>query len=322
MQMKSRKVLITGGSGLIGTHLSKRLLAEGADVISLARNHPFQAHGEIQIEGDIRDTGLLEEVFTRHKPTDLVHLAAQPIVGNALADTESTFDINIRGTWLLLEAARRYGKLRSIIVASSDKAYGQHQKQPYQEDFELKAQYPYDLSKQATEQLALSYFHTHALPVTITRCGNTFGAYDLNFSRIIPGTIASCLENQDIIVRSSGLLQRCYIYATDVADAYLQLLTAPQNKVHGQAFNIGNPTAISVLDMVKFIQSAIPESRARVIIKNQNFGEITYQSLDCRKIAKVLGWEPKTPLHQALVETISWYQEHGIYHRDTNDYDQ
>src|SRR5690606_25298351 len=148
--------------------------------------------------------------------------------------------------------------------ASSDKAYGQHSVQPYREDFELKAQYPYDISKQASEQLALSYYHTHGLPISITRCGNAFGAYDLNLSRIVPGTIVSCLKNEDISIRSSGQLQRCYVYAEDVADAYLKLVTAPRKKVAGQAFNIGNPDAVSVLDMVKHIQAVIPESTSKV----------------------------------------------------------
>ena len=307
--MRDSRVLVTGGSGLIGTHLRKLLLAQGATVISLARSHPVQSPGGLEVEGDIRDPALLEEIFARHAPTHLVHLAAQPIIGNALADAESTFDINIRGTWLVLEAARKYGKLECIIIASSDKAYGQHSVQPYREDFELKAQYPYDVSKQASEQLALSYYHTHGLPICITRCGNAFGAYDLNLSRIVPGTIVSCLKNKDIIIRSSGQLQRCYVYAADIADAYLRLLTAPRDKVSGKAFNIGNPDAVSVLDMVEHIQAAIPESTSKVVIQNKAFGEIEQQSLDCSKIASTLGWQSKTTLQEALRETIDWYRE-------------
>lgn len=307
--MLGSRILVTGGSGLIGTHLRKLLLAQGATVISLARSYPVESSGGLEIEGDIRDPAQLEEIFARHEPTHLVHLAAQPIVGNALADAESTFDINIRGTWLVLEAARKYGKLQSIVIASSDKAYGQHSVQPYREDFELKAQYPYDISKQASEQLALSYYHTHGLPISITRCGNAFGAYDLNLSRIVPGTIVSCLKNEDIIIRSSGQLKRCYVYAADIADAYLKLLTAPQDKVAGQAFNIGNPDAVFVLDMVEHIQAAIPESTSKVVIQNKAFGEIEQQSLDCSKIASALGWQPNTTLQEALRETIAWYRE-------------
>jgi CDP-glucose 4,6-dehydratase len=321
--MKNQRVLITGGSGLIGTHLAKRLLAEDATVISLARSYPLRALGiapeyiglHIQIEGDIRDQALLEEVFNDHKPTHLVHLAAQPIVGSALEDAEPTFDINIRGTWLLMESARKYGKLKSIVVASSDKAYGQHKTLPYREDFELKARFPYDISKQATEQLAMSYHHTHGMPVCITRCGNTFGAYDLNFSRIVPGTILSCLKNEDIIIRSSGQLRRCYIYAGDVADGYLKLLTAPQESVAGEAFNLGNSTAISVLDMVKNIQKTIPESQSRLVIQNQGFGEIEHQSLDCSKIANTLAWQALTPLQNALTATVGWYKNAGFSQR-------
>lgn len=307
--MHDARILVTGGSGLIGTHLRKRLLAQGTTVISLARSYPFEPLGDIQVEGDIRDPALLEEIFASYKPTQMVHLAAQPIVSNALTDAESTFDINIRGTWLVLEAARKYGKLRSIIIASSDKAYGQHSIQPYREDFELKAQYPYDISKQAGEQLALSYYHTHGLPIVITRCGNAFGEYDLNLSRIVPGTIVSCLKNEDIIIRSSGQLRRCYVYAADIADAYLRLLTAPKGKVSGEAFNIGNPDAVSVIDMVNFIQNTIPDSQSKIVIQNNVFGEIEQQSLDCRKIADLLGWRPTTPLQKALRDTINWYRE-------------
>ncbi|MCK0536381.1 NAD-dependent epimerase/dehydratase family protein [Alcanivorax quisquiliarum] len=316
--MQNSTVLVTGGSGLIGTHLIKSLISEGSIVISLARSYPLQTLGIVpeypgacfQIEGDIRNQALLEEIFANHQPTHLVHLAAQPIVGSALENAEPTFDINIRGTWLLLEAARKYGKLRSIVIASSDKAYGQQNTLPYRENFELKAKYPYDVSKQATEQLAMSYYHTHGLPISITRCGNTFGAYDLNFSRIVPGTILSCLKNEDIIIRSSGRLQRCYVYAEDVADAYLRLLTAPQERVAGQAFNVGNPTATSVIDIVKNIQQTIPESQSRIVIQNQVFGEIEHQSLDSSKIASILGWQPRSPLYQALEKTVAWYRSY------------
>jgi len=307
--MRDSIIFITGGSGLIGTHLRKLLLAQGATVISLARSYHFEPLGDIQIEGDIRDPALLEEIFARYRPSHLVHLAAQPIVGDALDDAGTTFDINIRGTWLLLEAAYKYEKLLSIIIASSDKAYGQHRVQPYREDFKLNAQYPYDISKQAAEQLALSYYHTHGMPVCITRCGNTFGAYDLNFSRIIPGTIISCLNDEDIIIRSSGQPRRCYVYAEDVADAYLRLLKAPQEQVIGQAFNIGNSEAISVLDMVKRIQHAIPGSRSKLVIQDHAFGEIEHQSLDCTKIASAVDWRPVTPPNKALRETISWYED-------------
>lgn len=314
--MDTETVLVTGGSGLIGTHLVERLLAENATVISLARSYPLQSLGfapeylgsHIQIEGDIRDQTLLKEVFAHYQPTQLVHLAAQPIVGSALKDAEPTFDINIRGSWLLLETARKYGKLNSIIIASSDKAYGQHATLPYQEDFELKALYPYDISKQATEQIAMSYYHTYGLPISITRCGNTFGAYDLNMSRIVPGTILSCLQNEDILIRSTGENKRCYVYARDVAEAYLKLLAAPTGNVAGQAFNIGSPKTISVLDMVKNIQGIIEDSQSEVVTQNLLHGEIEHQSLDCTKIENTLGWKPSTSLQQALFETVQWYR--------------
>lgn len=312
--MRSATVFITGGSGLIGSHLCRLLLRQGARVVSLARKHPFQEalNGCVKIDGDIRDRSTLESIFSRYQPSHMVHLAAQPIVGNALSDADSTFDINIKGTWLLLEAARKYNKLRSIVVASSDKAYGQHGEQPYREDFVLNARFPYDISKKATEELSLSYYHTYNLPISITRCGNTFGAYDLNFSRIVPGTIRSCLNDENIIIRSSGELRRCYVYAEDVADAYLKLLIADQDKVIGEAFNIGNSTAISVLEMVKKIKDLIPESRSSLIIENKNFGEIEHQSLDCNKISSLLDWKPSTTLEKALKETINWYQAQGI----------
>ncbi|MBA3981363.1 MAG: sugar dehydratase [Alcanivorax sp.] len=315
-----KRVLVTGASGLIGHHLVMHLLDQGFTVIGLARSYPLASlspapsyydHPDfVPVPGDIRDSAILNALFARYRPTHLVHLAAQPIVGTALSSAEDTFDINIRGTWCVLEAARDYGALSSVVVASSDKAYGAHEELPYREDHALRACYPYDVSKKITEELALSYFHSYGLPVTITRCGNVFGAGDLNMSRIIPGTILSCLRGEDIIVRSTGEHQRCYVYGEDVAEAYRAILDADAHEVAGQAFNIGNADAVSVLDLVAMIRDVMGADEVGVIVQGQAPGEIVHQSLDCEKIQRTLGWSARTPLRRALEQTVAWYRSH------------
>jgi CDP-glucose 4,6-dehydratase len=322
--MSEPLVFVTGASGFIGANLVERLLANGQHVVGLSRHFPLQQLGLPQfsdqayqmVRGDIGDKALLCRLFQTHKPTHLVHLAAQAIVGKANSSVASTFETNIRGFWCLLEAAREYGCLERIVIASSDKAYGQHDILPYQEQFSLDAVNPYDVSKKVAEELAMSYFHTWGLPVVITRCGNTFGPCDLNASRIVPGTIRSYLAGEPVVIRSDGKSERCYVYISDVIDAYMSLIFDNQEGLLGEAFNIGHDRCMSVLDFMGRIGAAVSDTPVPVHIERSARHEIDRQSLDCRKIESLLGWKPKTSLDVALQKTVDWYRSVSCYRSD------
>jgi CDP-glucose 4,6-dehydratase len=309
-------ILITGASGFIGTNLTAELSGRGYRIIGLSRDYflsslgldQFKSEDYIPLEGDITNPDTIREIFAEYNPQFIIHLAAQALVGKGISGSAETFDVNIKGTWNILEACKKLRDLKHIIVASSDKAYGEHAQLPYKEDFELKAIFPYELSKKIAEELALSYFHTYGLPVSITRCGNVFGPYDLNKSRIVPGTILSCLRNEQVILRSDGNHERCYVFVRDVTRAYLQLMEAPLEKVSGQVFNIGNNQAISVIAITKLICEKMGKDPSlNILIENTSKYEISSQSLDCSKAWQILGWEAAYSLEVALDETIAWY---------------
>lgn len=313
-----KKILVTGASGLIGSNLVDELLKNDYFVIGLANTfllkkyniEQFNNINYVQELGDITDQFFLSEICSKHKPDFIVHLAAQAIVDIGVSSPQHTFDVNLRGTWNILEEAIKLPNLKRLVVASSDKAYGTHEKLPYKEDFELKAVFPYDISKKMTEELAMSYFHTYGLPIVITRCGNVFGPYDLNESRIVPGSIMAVLSNEKIVLRSDGKQKRCYVYSKDVVDAYLKILEAPSEKVIGEAFNIGNDKHYSVLEIVNTIcELCGKESKNEIIIRNTSKFEIKDQYLDCSKANEVLFWKAKYSLSEALDETIKWYSK-------------
>lgn len=320
--MKNQTALITGSSGLIGTNLVELLLENSYFVVGVAKKFPlkelelpqFKHENYIIIEGDICDSEFINQLFTKYDPNYIIHLAAQAIVAQANSAAQDTFDVNIRGTWILMEAAKRLKSLRKIIVASSDKAYGTHHKLPYQEDYELNAINPYDISKKITEEIALSYFHNYQLPVTITRCGNVFGAYDLNWSRIVPGTILSCLNNEKIVLRTSGQQRRCYVYVKDVSEAYVKILNALTEEVAGEVFNVGNDKSISTLEVVEMVCDELEiEMNKNIIIENNSKYELESQSLSSSKIKNILGWREKYSIQKAMSETVNWYR--GNYSR-------
>lgn len=311
-------VLVTGASGLVGTNLIDSLLEQDYKVIGISKSYflkeknlqQFQSKEYIPLCCDIRNIEEIKKIFQKYKPTIVVHLAAQAIVEIGISDMSETFDVNIRGTWNVLEVCKDLDNLNRVIIASSDKAYGEHLNLPYTEDYDLKAIYPYDVSKKITEQITMSYFHTYKLPVVITRCGNIFGPYDFNLSRIVPGTILSCLKKEKIRLRSDGQQKRCYVYAKDIANAYLKIIEAPLDKVKGQVFNIGNEEAISVLELTKTICRIMGvDFTSEIVIENTSKHEIPNQSLDCQRIKNRLGWIPDYSLILGLEETISWYRD-------------
>jgi CDP-glucose 4,6-dehydratase len=314
-----RPVFVTGGTGLLGTWLVKRLLAENADVICLIRDwipHSELFHPEIfkkikVVWGDVRNQKMLERAISEYEINSIMHLAAQTIVGIANRNPMSTFETNIQGTWNILEAARRNSTVEQIIVASSDKAYGSHDQLPYEETAPLQGRYPYDVSKSCADLLAQSYASTYTMKVGITRCGNFYGGGDLNWNRIVPGTIRSVIRKSNPVIRSDGKSIRDYFYAEDGAAAYM-LLTEQlsyRSDLAGEAFNFSNELQIPVLELAKKIL-ALMNSDLNPIIRNEKLNEIPHQYLDASKARRLLNWSPLFTLDQGLIQTITWYQDY------------
>ena len=261
------------------------------------------------VRGDLSISSELERILAEYEIEIVIHLAAQTIVPIANKNPLSTFESNIKGTWNLLEACRNVSSVKSIVAASSDKAYGESKKLPYKENFPLKALYPYDVSKACTDMLCQSYACNFDLPVAITRCGNFFGGGDLNWNRIIPGTIRSVFQGVAPVIRSDGTLIRDYIYVEDAVNAYLTLAEElfKNSKLSGEAFNFSNETQKNVLELANLIIK-IMDSSLKLDVQGENNGEIKYQYLDSNKAKEILSWKPKFGLEKGLTKTISWYK--------------
>lgn len=314
---RDKNVFVTGCTGLLGTHLCELLIERGANVIGLVRDYVprsrlFSEHLKekmVLVNGNVENYATLERVINEYEADTVFHLAAQTIVGIAGRNPLSTFDANIRGTWNLLEACRRNPCVRRIVIASSDKAYGEHEHLPYREEAPLRGRHPYDVSKSCADLIAQMYSHTYGLPVCVTRCGNFYGPGDLNFNRLVPGTIRAALRGERPVIRSDGSYIRDYLYVKDGAEAYLFLAQRMDElPVRGEAFNFSNELQITVIELVDKILSLMGCSQLRPVIKNEASGEIRHQYLSTEKARKVLGWQPRYPLEQALRETIEWYR--------------
>lgn len=316
---QDRRVFITGGSGLVGGWLVEELLQQGADVIVLLRdwvpNSRLLSNEALKaaniVRGDLSDSRFLERVLAEYEVQTVMHLAAQTIVPIANKNPLSTFESNIAGTWNLLEACRLVKSVSAVVVASSDKAYGDAEVLPYSELTPLKAEFPYDVSKACADMLSLSYAKSFELPVAITRCGNFFGGGDLNWNRIVPGTIRSVMRGQAPVIRSDGTLIRDYIYVEDAVSAYMTLAEALTNSpnLKGEAFNFSNETQTRVLDLIELILQQLG-SDLKPIIKGENHGEIQAQYLDSSKAKVMLGWKAKFGLEAGLAKTVKWYKEY------------
>ncbi|MEK6573556.1 MAG: NAD-dependent epimerase/dehydratase family protein, partial [Chloroflexota bacterium] len=259
---RDRRVLVTGCTGVLGSWLTAKLAELGADVVGLVRDWVPQSHavrsGTLDrikvVRGSVTDEEIVNRIFAEYEIQTCFHLAALTVVGVANRAPVPTFETNIRGTWLLLEAARQWGRIEQMVVASSDKAYGSHEKLPYTEDAPLQGRHPYDVSKSCADLITQAYAHTYKMPVAVTRCANMYGGGDLNWNRIVPGTIRSALLNEQPIVRSDGTMKRDYIYVKDIVFAYLTLAQAMRDGAHtGATFNFGMDAPITVLEMVNKI---------------------------------------------------------------------
>jgi CDP-glucose 4,6-dehydratase len=313
-----RPTFVTGGTGLVGSWLVKRLLAAGADVVCLVRDWVPQSEmvraGYIEkvkvVRGDIRDRDMLERTLGEFEIDTVIHLAAQTIVTIANRNPVSTFETNIAGTWNVLEAARRSPKVKQVVMASSDKAYGDQEILPYDEKTPLQGQHPYDVSKSAADSIAYTYAKSFDLPVAITRCGNFYGGGDLNWNRIIPGTIRSILRGQRPIIRSDGEYIRDYFYVEDGAAAYMLLAEqlANRRELKGEAFNFSNEIQVSVREIVDRVLELM-NSDLKPEILNETSNEIRHQYLSAEKARRVLNWKPLFNLDDALALTINWYKD-------------
>jgi CDP-glucose 4,6-dehydratase len=316
---KGRSVLVTGASGLLGSHVTRLLLERSAEVTVLLRDwipqSPLVMSADLSRVRSVR--GCLEDYLTvlravnEHEVDTIFHLGAQTIVGTASRSVISTFQSNVVGTMNILEAARICSSLvKRIVVASSDKAYGAHPQLPYTEDVPLQGRFPYDASKVCAEILCQSYFHSFHVPVAITRCGNLYGGGDLNWNRLIPGTIRSVFDDQPPIIRSDGNFVRDYFYVEDAAGAYLLLAEKlEQMNLTGEAFNFGPETPMTVLDVVARILARMGRQDLEPVIKNEASLEIRDQFLDCTKARTRLGWKPVFTFDEGLDRTIAWYRD-------------
>ena len=315
---QNRCTLVTGATGLLGSHLVEELLARGAAVTCLVRDYVPRSRlvtaGLVDrvsvVRGELEDFPLLLRAVNEHEIENVFHLGAQTIVGTAKRSALSTFEANVRGTWNLLEACRECsGLVKRVLVASSDKAYGEHEVLPYTEDAPLIGRFPYDVSKSCADLISFSYHHSYRVPVAVTRCGNLYGAGDLNYNRLVPGTIRSALLGERPIVRSDGTFVRDYFYVRDAVDAYLLLAERMDDpSLHGEAFNFGTETPLSVLELVELILGLMGREDLRPEVLNEASHEIQRQFLDCAKARARLGWEPVRTLEQGLREAIAWYR--------------
>lgn len=314
----ARRVLVTGATGFVGSWLVKALLQRQAHVFALVRDLDYQSElvrsGAIRritvVNGCLEDFSASERAINENEVDTVFHLGAQALVGAAYRNPLPTFESNIRGSYNLLEACRLHSRLvRAVIIASSDKAYGDSEELPYTESHPLVGRHPYDVSKSCTDLLAASYYHTYQLPVVIARCGNIYGGGDLNWSRLVPGTIRSLLRRERPVLRSDGTLQRDYFYIEDAVEAYIALaehIERPQ--VAGQGFNFSTEAPTTVDQMVDAIQDILSARDLKPVVLAQATAEIKHQALSAERARRILGWLARHGLRDGLMKTVAWYK--------------
>lgn len=318
-EWSGRRALVTGATGVVGSWLVKELLAAGAEVTAFVLDLDPQSEivrsGDLArcavISGALEEIPALERALLVHEPDTVFHLGAQTQVGAAQRAPLLTWEANVRGTYNLLEACRRHGeKLQGIIVASSDKAYGEAETLPYTEASPLAAQHPYDVSKACADMIAQCYHRAYGLPVAIARCGNIYGGGDLNWARIVPGTVRSFHRGEPPVLRSDGTLVRDYVYVRDVAGAYMRLAErVAEDGVRGEAFNFSDERPLTVLELVDAIGAVMGVEGIEPLVLGTASGEISAQTLSAAKARERLAWSPAYDLDRGLRETVAWYRE-------------
>ncbi len=313
------RVLVTGASGIVGSWLVKRLLAKGARVVALVRDWDPQTEllrsGDVRnvavVTGALEDYAALERAINEHEVSTVFHLGAQTIVGSALRSPFATFESNVRGSYNLLEACRVHASLvRRVVIASSDKAYGDSPVLPYTEDMPLHGLHPYDVSKSCTDLISLTYAHTYGMGVTVARCGNIYGGGDLNWSRIVPGTIRDALAGRAPVLRSDGTNVRDYVFVDDVVDAYMLLAERTDDAgVKGQPFNFSPESRVPVVEITRRVLAAVGREDLEPVVLGTATAEIKHQYLDSSKARRVLGWAPRHGLDEGLAKTVAWYTD-------------
>lgn len=314
-----RPVFVTGATGLLGAHLVGELLERRANVVCLVRDDvPHSLFSRLGLErrvtcvrGALEDYDVLARALNEYECETVLHLGAQTIVGTAARGPLATFEANIRGTYNLLEACRVNARtVRRVIVASSDKAYGEQRELPYTEESTLEGRFPYDCSKSCTDLLAQSYHASYGVPVCITRCGNLYGAGDLNWNRLVPGTLRAALRGQRPVVRSDGSFVRDYFYVEDAAAAYLTLAQAMERPdVVGHAFNFSDDQPLSVIEMARRALHAAGRADLQLEIRGDASREIPQQYLSAAKARRLLDWSPRFGLTEGLERTATWYRQ-------------
>ena len=313
---RDRPVMVTGATGLVGSWLTEALVQAGAEVVTIVRDQVpksrlWSSHASSRVavvQGAVEDQALIERAIGEYEVECVFHLAAQTIVGIANRNAVSTFESNIKGTWSVMEACRRSPSVKRVVFASSDKAYGDHEVLPYDETSALQGRRPYDVSKSCADLIAQSYHFTYGLPVAITRCGNFYGGGDLNWNRIVPGTIRSVLRGERPVIRSDGTFIRDYFYVKDGVHAYLTLAEKMlEPGVAGEAFNFSNELQVDVLALTRKILQAMG-SKLQPEVLGQPVAEIRHQYLSAEKARSKLGWKPLYGLDEALGETVDWYR--------------
>ncbi len=314
-----RRILVTGATGLLGSHLVQTLIDLGAEVVTLIRDRPPAspffiwnlADRSTVVQGDTRDERLLFRILTEYQVDLVFHLAAQTIVRDARENPAETFDVNLMGTVRLLEATRRTGREIRVVAASSDKAYGPAQDLPYTEETPLRPEHPYDASKACADLAAVAFAKTYDLPIAVTRCGNLFGGGDLNWNRLVPGTIRSVLKKESPVIRSDGHAVRDYLYVKDAVIAYLNLAFAlSREEIRGETFNFSNEDPREVLEVVKEILAIAGHPDLEPTILDLAKDEIPAQQLSSGKAHRLLGFSSRLSLAEGLRETYEWYRSH------------
>ncbi len=315
----NERVLVTGATGMVGSWLTRWLVESGATVVALVSDVDPQsefyrsgtasrvavANGRLEKYEDV------ERAVNNHEVTSIFHLGAQPIVGAANRSPRHTFESNIQGTWNVLDAARVLSPMvRRVIVASSDKAYGTQSVLPYTETMSLQGDHPYEVSKSCTDLITTTYARTYGVPCSIARCGNIYGAGDLNWNRIVPGTIRSLLRRERPLLRSDGTFVRDYLHVDDIVKAYLLLgQVTDREDVMGEGFNFSNESPLTVMQIYEAICEAADLAGTTPEVLSQGSDEIKDQYLDASKARKVLGWEPNVALEDGLRTTVAWYRQ-------------